>query len=202
MEGSTYRILHPAVADALISEEDFEHDERLPYWADLWPSAIALSRYLAKQDLSGKRTIELGCGVGLPSVVALAGGAEVLAADYYDAALDFAAHNARVNTGRGLKTTHLDWREPPESFPRFDLVFGADVLYEALDCLALAELVPSMLAPGGEAVFADPGRNTADVFLEEMKEKGFRVSTENASVEQDGREVTVRVHRFYLEACS
>ena len=182
----------------MISEKDFERDERLPYWADIWPSAIALSRYLAKRDLYGKRVVELGCGVGLPSVAALAGGARVLAADYYEAALNFTAYNARTNTGREPDTSLLDWRDPLEDLSRFDLVIGADVMYEAHDCLALAKLVPRLLASGGTAVFADPGRNTADVFLEEMKEQGFQVSTESASVEQDGRKVTVQVHRLKI----
>lgn len=199
---STYRIVHPSVADALISEEDFERDERLPYWADLWPSAIALSRYLARENLSGKRAIELGCGVGLPSVTALDGGAGVLATDYYEPPLDFTAYNAQTNTGKESATLLLDWRNPPENLSRFDLVIGADVLYEAHDCLALAELVPRLLASGGTAVFADPGRNTATVLLEEMKEKGFQVSTESIVIEQGGREVTVQVHRLYLEAGS
>ncbi len=198
----TYRIVHPASADALISEEDFERDERLPYWADLWPSAIALSRCLAGRNLSGKRAIELGCGVGLPSVAALSGGAEVTATDYYEAPLDFTAYNARTNTDREPDTLLLDWRYPPESLPRFDLVFGADVLYEAHDCLALAELVPRLLSGDGEAIFADPGRNTATVLLEKMKEQGFQVSTESAVVAQGRREVTVQVHHLYLGAGS
>ena len=196
--GETYRIVHPTVADALISEEDFERDERLPYWADLWPSAIALSCYLARRDLVGKRAIELGCGVGLPSVTALDGGARVTATDYYEAPLDFTAYNARTNTGREPDARLFDWRDPPESLPRFDLVLGADVLYEARDCLALADLVPKLLAEDGEAIFADPGRNTADVFVEEMKEQGFLVSTEETGVEQDGREVKVKVHRLKI----
>ena len=182
------------MADALISEKDFERDERLPYWADIWPSAIALSRYLANQDLSGKRVVELGCGVGLPSVTALAGGAEVVAADYYGAALDFAAYNALTNTGREPDALLLDWRDPPEGLSRFDLVLGADVLYEAHDCFALADLVPRLLSPGGEALFADPGRNTATVLLEEMKEQGFQVSTEIMTVEQGGVDVDIGVH--------
>ena len=33
----TVSILHPASAEDLIDEADFERDERLPYWAELWP---------------------------------------------------------------------------------------------------------------------------------------------------------------------
>lgn len=91
----------------------------------------------------------------------------------------------------------LDWRHPDlDGLGAFDLVVGADVLYEALNGLALAELVPRLLAPGGEVVFADPNRNTAIVFLDGMEEHGFRVATESAAVEQDGKEVEVSLHRL------
>lgn len=139
--------------------------------------------------------MELGCGLGLPTITALDRGAEVVATDHYASALDFAAHNARANTGRGPRTALLDWRHPGlDGLGRFDVVLGADVLYEALSGLALAELVPRLLAPGGEVVFADPNRNTAPVFLDEMWEHGFRVSSEGTTVEQGGREIGVLLH--------
>lgn len=193
----TYRVIHPASADALIDEGEFDRDERLPYWADLWPSAIALARHLAGRDLSNKRVIELGCGLGLPTTAALDAGAEVVATDHYEPALEFAAHNAKVNTRHAPRTALLDWREPElDGLGAFDLVVGADVLYEALSGLALAELVPRLLASGGEVVFADPNRNTAPVFLDGMEESGFRVSTGSATVEQAGKDVGVLLHRL------
>ena len=143
------------------------------------------------------RAIELGCGVGLPSVVALARGASVLATDHYEAALDFAAHNARLNTGRTLETALLDWRAPEiEGFGRFDLVLAADVLYEARNAPALAALVPRLLARGGEVLLADPRRTGAPDFLWRMEALGFRITTEEDLVNQDGREIQVRLHRL------
>ena len=195
--GRTYRLLIPASAEALIDEGDFERDERLPYWAELWPSAIALARVLEQVTLAGKRAIELGCGVGLPTVVALSRGAEVLATDHYGAALDFAAYNARLNVGFEPETTLLDWHAPEaERLGTFDLVFAADVLYERRNAPALADLIPGLLAPGGEAVFADPRRKDAPPFLELMGERGFENETRVIMVEQAGREVRVLVHRL------
>lgn len=197
MGTQTYRIVHPAAADALIDERDFECDERLPYWAELWPSAISLARYLSREDLNGVRAIELGCGVGLPSVVALARGASVLATDHYEAALDFAAHNARLSTGRALDTALLDWRAPEiKGFGCFDLVLAADVLYEARNAPALAALVPRLLTRGGEVLLADPRRADAPDFLRRMEALGFRITTEEDLVNQDGREIQVRLHRL------
>ena len=193
----SYRITHPASADALIDEEDFDRNERLPYWAELWPSAISLARHLHERDLIGTRVIELGCGVGLPTVAALARGARVLATDHYAAALDFAAYNARANLGQEPETVLLDWRAPYVPHPAaFDLVLGADVLYERPNAVALADLVPKLLAPKGEAIFADPRRDAAPAFLRILEERGFEIYTQDAPVEHSGREVGVSLHQL------
>lgn len=198
MGKATYRIVHPTAPDALIDEADFERDERLPYWAELWPSAVALARRLERSDLSGVRAIELGCGVGLPTVAALDRGARVTATDHYRAALDCTRYNARLNLDREPETRLLDWRAPmPESFKgAFDMVFAADVLYERGIAEALAVLMPSLLAPRGEILLADPGRRWEPLFRETMGKKGFGFETDETTVESGEREVTVVLHRL------
>jgi predicted nicotinamide N-methyase len=195
---------HPAVADALIDEEDFAWDERLPYWAELWPSAVALARCVSKEDLVGRHAIELGCGLGLPSVVALARGARVTATDHYQAALDFTRYNARANLGLEPKVRLLDWHAPEtEGLGSFGLVLAADVFYEPRNVSALAALFPTLLTSGGEALLADPRRKDAPAFLERMRERGFRWSTEEYVVPSGGRRVAVLVHRLrdeFIEA--
>ena len=71
------------------------------------------------------------------------------------------------------------------------------MLYERPNAVALADLVPKLLAPEGEALFADPRRDTAPVFLRMMEERGFGISTHNATVEQKGRAVGIRLHRLW-----
>lgn len=195
----TYRIVHPASADALIDEQDFDENERLPYWADIWPSALALARRIAGIDLLGKHAVELGCGVGLPAIVALERGGDVLATDHYQAALDFAAYNARTNLGKELETECLDWRTPPEELPRFDLVIAADVLYDKMNVEPLASLVPRLLVSGGELLLADPRRDYAATFLEKMERRGFGHSAEGVIVERDDVDVKVMLHRLWRE---
>ncbi len=198
VSGKAYRLTHPSVADDLIDEGEFDRDERLPYWADIWPSARALARRLSKENLQGRRAAELGVGVGLPTLVALDRGASVLATDYYEAALDFTRHNAGQNGLPEPETALLNWRAPVKDLGVFDLAFAADVLYEESSVRALADLVPSLLAPDGEALFADPGRRYEPLFRELMQESGFHFGTEETTVEVDGldRDVTVLVHRI------
>lgn len=135
--------------------------------------------------------------MGLSTIIALARGAEVLATDHYEAALDFTIHNARANLEREPEVSVLDWREPDiRGLGVFDLVLAADVLYERKNAAALADLVPKLLAPGGEAIFADPRRDEAPVFLKAMAEQGFENTAEVSMVEQGTREVKVLLHRI------
>ena len=160
--GIELAVLHPPDPEELISEEAFEREEFLPYWAELWPSAIALSRAVAARELAGVRVIELGCGLGLPSVVAALRGAEVLATDWSEEALGVAALNAERNGAR-LETARLVWGDEVPGGERWDLVLGADLLYERRNVEQLLALLPR-LAP--EVLLADPGRPALAAFLE------------------------------------
>ena len=127
-------LLRPVTPDALLDEEAFARDEFLPYWAELWPAAIALAAALP--DVAGLRVVELGCGLGLPSLVAAARGADVTASDWAEDAVDLLRENAAGNR-LALRAEVRDWREPwPE---RFDVVLAADVLYERRNVEPLLE---------------------------------------------------------------
>lgn len=160
-------LVRPASPESLISEEDFERDERLPYWADLWPSATALADHVAALPGSGRRLLELGCGLGLVSAAAAMAGFDVLATDYYDDALDFAALNAWRIAGRAVATRELDWRALPADLGTFDVVVASDVLYERPYAALVAELLARTIAPDGSGWLADPGRVALGAFIEE-----------------------------------
>lgn len=158
---------------------------------------MALAHHLSELDLSEKSVVELGCGVGLPSVVALGRGAGVTATDHYPEALDFARHNARANTGRELTTAHLDWHRPEgKGAGRFDLVLAADVLYEQRNIPALAALIPDLLAPGGEALISSPKRRDAPEFSEMMEAMGFHCSSHTRKTRQGDSEIEVTIKHF------
>ncbi len=169
-------LARPRSAEDLIDEGDYARDERLPYWAELWPSAHVLAADLEPRALEGRRVIELGCGVGLPSIVAALRGADVLATDWYEDALGFVRVNARA-TGAPVQARLLDWNDPPPDLlapdARRDLVIGADLLYEARNGPALARLLPALLQPGGEALIADPRRPHADALLKPLVATGW-----------------------------
>ena len=80
--GARFVLERPAEPESLIDEGAFADDEFLPYWAERWPSGIALAEHLAAHDLRGARVLEIGCGLGLPSLVAARLGADVVATDW------------------------------------------------------------------------------------------------------------------------
>jgi ETFB lysine methyltransferase len=166
VDAHTFSILKPANSDDLIREEDFVKDERLPYWADVWPSSIILAGKLLELEGVGKRALELGCGVGLSTLAATSAGFDVLATDYYEDALDVTRANVFRNLGTIARTRLVDWRHFPEDLGTFDLVFASDVLYEKEYAELLPVLLRGLLTPRGFALIADPGRVAAPVFVE------------------------------------
>jgi predicted nicotinamide N-methyase len=165
LDGRDLRLLRPRDSEALLDEEAFEREEFLPYWAELWPSSLALARMIARRALRGARALELGCGLGLPSIAAALAGGRVLATDWSAEAVAMTAANAERNGAR-LHTLVCSWTDPEpllEQAP-WDLVLASDVLYERRNADELLDLLPRLTA---EVWLADPGRRPAARFLEE-----------------------------------
>jgi predicted nicotinamide N-methyase len=164
--GRQLRIVRPRESEDLIDEQAFEREELLPYWAQLWPSAIALARAAAAAHPAGKRVLELGCGLGLPSIAAALEGASVLATDWSADAISFTAANASRNRAH-VRTAVCSWSrpEPLVGESPWDLVLAADVLYEARNVDQLLDLLPRLVDGAGEVLIADPGRRPAIRFL-------------------------------------
>jgi len=175
VDAHTFSILKPANSDDLIREEDFVKDERLPYWADVWPSSIILAGKLLELEGHGKTALELGCGVGLSTLAATSAGFDVLSTDYYEDALDVTRANVFRNLGTVARTRLVDWRHLPVDLGTFDLVFASDVLYEKEYAELLPLLLRGLLAPGGLALIADPGRVAAPVFVEACATHGLAI---------------------------
>jgi predicted nicotinamide N-methyase len=198
----TVRMLLPRAADELIDEAEFEADERLPYWADLWPSARGLTRHLLDRPPSEQRIVELGAGVALPSLALRSVGSDPLATDYYADALRFAEANAVRNGLSPLRTALLDWRDPPAG-QRWELVVAADVVYEQRNGEALAALLPRILADGGRMLLADPGRVYFGEFRDRMEEMDWAVEEVDVRTETSdpvtGATSTVRIWHVAVE---
>jgi len=196
-----FMITRPRAAEDLIDETEYADDQRLPYWADLWPSGVALASELAELDLAGARILELGAGLSLPSLIALARGAHALATDWYPVALEFARANAAAAGLGELDTLEVDWSDPPgELFARgpFDLIIGADVAYERRHAVQLARLFAGAAGASTSLLIADPRRPDADALVSALVGAGWvhRRDERRVTGRPDEQGSIIYLHRF------
>jgi predicted nicotinamide N-methyase len=173
------RLLQPRDSAELPDDGGVEWAPLVPYWSVLWRSGRALARELSGRRLDGLRVVELGCGMGVPSLAASRCGAAVLATDASGEALELLALNASRN-GLDVETARIEWASPAALLARapFDLALAADVLYERASVAQLLALLPR-LAP--RILLADPGRPAADAFLAAARAR-WTVDTQAAGV--------------------
>jgi predicted nicotinamide N-methyase len=186
-----------ALLEALLakgSDHPDVRDERVPYWGDLWPSGLGLARHLLETDaLRGlQRVHEIGCGIALPGIVSGFAVPEVILSDYLEDALQLARHNWALNHTQMVRTAQLDWREP-DPLLAADLLLASDVAYEARSFGPLVKAFRTLCRPGGRILLAEPGRDRARPWLENLGNEGFDVKVSQVQVNLRGLASSVNV---------
>jgi predicted nicotinamide N-methyase len=205
VEDRTFTITRPGQSDRLLDHpavrSAFAADEYMPYWADLWPAARMLAKVLLRQPWpAGLRTLEVGCGLGLPGIVALSAGLRVTFSDYDATALHFAALNARANGLADFDLLQMDWRYPPEGL-RFPLILASDLIYEMRNVAPLVALVKAMLEPGGVCLVTDQDRVPSHVLRETLAAEGLPFTTQVVKAgEPGGRRLKGTLYRVVRPA--
>lgn len=169
----------PPDLDALLDKAAAENPQAvdtIPYYAILWPAARGLSEHLweRRAELKGARVTELGCGLGLPSIVAAKAGAKVVATDFHKDAGPWFSRNAALN-GVEIAYRQLDWGRAAAGGAdemKSEWVIGSDLLYERRHIPALVGAIDRLC--GGTAIIADPGRAPLDVFVLAMESIGWK----------------------------
>jgi predicted nicotinamide N-methyase len=163
-----------------------------PYWAHLWTGSRALARQVvASTACAGQRVLDIGCGLGLVGVAAALRGATVVAMDTAFAALRFVTASAQLN-GCEVYPVQTDLRAPGvRGF--FDLCFAADVTYEPVLQVALADFLAAHLAPAGRAWCAESVRTFDRAFHDRCRSRGLAVAEQEVREPEDGRDVRVRL---------
>ena len=169
-------------------------DDDVPFWAVLWPAAIGMSEYIWENiDFMGQRVLELGAGLGLVGLVAAEKQAQVVQTDFIPEALQLAQENSEINGIANIKNVLADWRDF-QIDEKFDWILGSDILYEPKLHPYLLKIFQENLAPGGSVVVADPGRDDAKKFIEELAQAGWDVKTVAKEVYENGRRVNVSLY--------
>jgi len=143
--------------------------DKVPYWADIWPSAHGAAQWIWEHlSFNGDALIELGAGLGLPGIVCGLKGARVTFSDFNPLALELAATNAKRNNLAVFSTLQADWRtyQPQQ---KYNWVLGSDIFYDPKLNVHLLQLIPKLIAPGGCILAAHPGRPATSEFLEALR---------------------------------
>lgn len=150
-------------------------EEHCPYFGVMWEAGIGLSQFLTREMCEGKKILEIGCGLALPSFVATRFGGDVIATDFHADVPVFLEINKASNK-IGFNYQVMNWRSEIErtknNLGMFDLVLGSDILYESQHSLEVARALIAFLNPGGKIILADPGRAYIQKFISTMKELG------------------------------
>ncbi len=178
--GKKWHLKRPASLDELwdaMSPDDFM-DERIPYWAELWPASIALGEWLSqkRQEIEQNLCLDLGCGLGFSAIIASWLGAKVVAADLDWRAVAYCRNNATLNHVDMPMLACMDWRKPPFAKHCFQKIWGADIVYEKRFVQPLYDFINFALAQNGVAWLADPDRNIFPMFRERVQAAGWHVA--------------------------
>ncbi|MFI5148943.1 MAG: class I SAM-dependent methyltransferase [Bacteroidia bacterium] len=172
-------------------------DERIPYWADLWPSALALAETVRTHQAikPGIEVLELGCGLGLPGIVAGKKGAKVVLTDYMGEPLQFARHNWKLNMDSEPELSLLDWRKPEGTAP-CDVLLASDIAYEKRAFEYLPHAFRNLVKPGGLILLSEPCRMLAASFFDKLPGLGFCIERTAHTVSLNQRKYDVNVYEI------
>ena len=205
VEDRTFVIARPSESDRLLDHPSVRSalaaDEYMPYWADLWPAARMLAKAILRESWTpGQRALEIGCGLGLPGIAALAMGLRVTFSDYDATALHFAAENARANGFPDFDTLQMDWRYPPED-TQFPILLASDLIYEMRNVAPLVALIQKLLEPGGVCWLTDQDRVPSHVLRDTLTAEGLPFTTKILRAgEPGGRRLKGTLYRIARSA--
>lgn len=186
IEGRAFVVTRPDAVERLIDHPELggksAADEYQPYWSALWPAARMLASAVLREPWPTPTNapitaLEVGCGLGLPGIAALARGLRVIFSDYDATALHFAADNARANGFTDFSLLHMDWRWPPRDL-QVSVLLASDVLYEASMTDTLASLISALLLPDGVCLMTDCQRVAEECLQNTLRFRQLTFTTE------------------------
>lgn len=153
-----------------------------PIFGVVWPSSIVLANFLLNFDIRNKRILEVGCGIGLVSLLLNHRLANISATDVHPEAGNFLRLNVSLNEGHKIPFTRMDWKDAGIDLGKFDLVVGSDLLYEQNHAELLSTFINKHSSSTNEVIIVDPGRRHHASFSKKMAALGYshqQTMTEN-----------------------
>jgi len=152
-----------------------------PLFGVLWPSGLMLAEIMSTREIRGLDILELGCGIGLASMIANRRGGRTTASDYHPLAEEFMAANTKLNDMQVTRFKQCDWSKPITGMGQFDLIIGSDLLYEPDHPQLLSRFIDVHAKHGANVIIVDPGRRQMSKFRKKMALLGYDSCKENTS---------------------
>lgn len=156
-----------------------------PLFGQVWPSGKILAELMATIDIVARRILEVGCGLGLSSLVLQRRKADITASDQHPLAREFLHRNAQLNELPAVRYQDLHWDGDETGLGCFDLIIGSDILYERGHVQSLAQLIERHALPTSEVIVTDPGRGHSAAFSRALEVQGY-ACTETRSAAPPG----------------
>lgn len=154
-------------------------------FGQLWPASIVLAKAMETIELDERRILELGCGLGLPSMKLKYRGADITASDYNPSSGDFLTHNAQLNGLPEIPFLQLDWSNPAGPGHEYDLIIASDVLYDPGHPALLIKVIDHLAKPSAKVLISCPGRGYKNLFNRKMAAIGFTSEETPVPFEED-----------------
>jgi 2-polyprenyl-3-methyl-5-hydroxy-6-metoxy-1,4-benzoquinol methylase len=139
----------------------------------VWPSSRILAATVCVLDFEGKRVLEIGCGLGLSSIVLHGMGVDITASDYHPLAKEFLKENVLRNKMLPIKFQTGNWETDNPLLGKFDLIIGSDVLYEPAHAESVSQFIDCHSSDNVKVVIVDPDRGNRAKFTKKMIVLGY-----------------------------
>ncbi len=144
-----------------------------PLFGQVWPMSKILAQVMLRETLEERRVLEIGCGIGLPSLVVKQLGGNITASDHHPLAKDFLLKNTILNALTPIQFSAGDWNVEDPTLGKFDLIIGSDILYERQHADLTSLFIDSHCDRHGKVIVIDPGRGSHRAFARAMERLGY-----------------------------
>lgn len=144
-----------------------------PLFGVIWPSSMVLAHFINDYDINSKRVLEVGCGIGLSSLLLNKQNVNITATDYHPEVHKFLNRNSLLNGDKDIEFLRTNWTDGDDSLKLFDLIIGSDLLYEDAHIEQLSGFISAHSRPSCEVIIVDPGRGRKNKLIKQMITFGF-----------------------------
>jgi predicted nicotinamide N-methyase len=160
-------------------------DAQWSLFGQVWPSGRLLAQAMHRLDIANERILEIGCGIGLASLVLQGRGANIVATDVHPLAESFLAYNAALNALPAVHYRQLRWNVPLPTLGKFDLIIGSDILYERGHAELLSGVIDRHAHEHACVMLTDPGRGNSASLSRLLQAQGFSLQEQRCPMDDE-----------------